>query len=156
MKIFKLTFLLLFFISCNFLKSTPECFEFKNYPNTDRVTETQSMFKYYFIKNAPENNEEFRKYTDELVYQLMNYKLNDSVKSITFFFFTEKKFGFFWGPIDVNYHSDGSGVEDHNNPRRAEYTFSINKQKEVWLSTTIYKNERTVLPSIEYSKRKLI
>jgi hypothetical protein len=49
------------------------------------------MFKYYFIKNAPENNEELRKYTDELVYQWVNYKLNDSLKNIIFFFFTEKK-----------------------------------------------------------------
>jgi len=155
MKIFKLILFILF-ISCDFIKSSPECLEFENYPNTNRVTETKSMYKYYFIKNAPDNNEELRVYTDNLVYKLMNYKLNDSLKKITYFFFTEKKFGLFWGPIDENYSSEGPTVEDHNNPRRAEFTFSINEEKEVWLSTTIYKNERTVLPSIVYSKRKLI
>ncbi|WP_445748636.1 hypothetical protein [Polaribacter sp.] len=154
MKIFKLILFILF-ISCDFIKSSPECLEFENYPNTDRVTETKSMYKYYFIKNAPDNNEELRVYTDKLTFELMDYVLNDSVNSVTFFFFTDKP-GFLWGIVDENYSSEGPTVEDHNNPRRAEYTFSINEEKEVWLSTTIYKNERTVLPSIVYSKRKLI
>jgi hypothetical protein len=106
----------MFFISCDSVKTKPEYLEFENYLNTDRVTETNSIYKYYFIKNAPENNEKLIEYTDNLVYKLINYKLKDSVKTITFFFFTEKNFGFFWGPIDVNYHSNSSGVEDANNP----------------------------------------
>jgi hypothetical protein len=93
----------MFFISCDSVKTKPEYLEFENYPNTDRVTETSSMYKYYFIKNAPADNENLRAHTDKLAFKLMNFTLNDSIKKITFFFFTHKP-NFLLGIIDENYY----------------------------------------------------
>jgi len=154
MKVFSICICASILFACTSKNILPEYKEFRNYPNENRVNHNGSVFQYYFIKNAPKDNDELRLYTDKVVKELMVYKFNDTLKRVSFFFFTDRE-SVFWG-VDESYHSNRSGVEDYNNPRRAEYSCYLDKKNKIRLITTIYKNERASIPSIIYSKSKII
>lgn len=154
MKVFNIFIIASIFFACTQKNTLPEYKEFKNYPNDNRINSDGSLFQYYFIENAPKDNEKLRLYTDKITKELMTYNFNDTLKRVTFIFFTDRE-SFFWG-TDENYHSNSSGIEDYNNPRRAEYSYSLDKKNKIWLSTTIYENKRASIPPIVYIKSKII
>lgn len=114
-----------------------------------------SIYRYFLIQNAPNNDDSLRIFTAKLMRDIVNVKLNDTLKKVTCLFFTDEKRGV-WNDIDENYKSDGPTVEDYNNPRRAEYIYHLDKENNVWLECVIYKNERAVIPSVVYIKSKKI
>lgn len=157
MKVFKILISLILISSCEVKdKSTPICKEFLFYPNHVEISESGSIHQSYFIENAPEKNVDLAVYLDGLVERLMTYELNSKLKSVTFFFFTEKKYSWLLGRVNEKYQSDGSWVEDKNNPRRAEYRFHIDINGRYKLTKTFYNNIREVLPGIEYIKTEHI
>ena len=132
--------------------------EFKHYPNTLKTTKHKNNYyflhNYYFIENAPKNNHKLKLLTDKFSDSLMNYKLNDSLKSVTLIFFTDKE-SIWTSKIDENYYGEGYRPEDYYNPRRAEYSYRLDKNNNTWLEKIIYENEtKKVIPKISFIEKK--
>ncbi|GAA4296815.1 hypothetical protein GCM10023163_17130 [Aestuariibaculum suncheonense] len=128
--------------------------EFKHYPNTEKVTSSRSIFKHYFIENAPKNNLKLRKLTDKYSDSIMTYKLSDSLKSIIIMYYTDKN-KFWLVNVNENYYGEGYGPEDYYNPRRAEYDYRLSTKGEIWLERIIYENEtKKVIPKISFIENK--
>jgi len=156
MKVFKIL-LFLILVSCELNgKLIVEHKEFVFYPNNLEVNRFGGIRQAYFIENAPEKTSDLFIYLDNLVEGLMVFELNSELKSVTFFFFTEKKYSWLLGEVNERYQSDGPWVEDKNNPRRAEYRFSLDSNGKRKLTKTFYNNIREVLPGVEYIKTKYI
>jgi hypothetical protein len=156
MKVFKILFFLIL-VSCELNdKLIVEHKEFVFYPNNSDVNRFGGIRQAYFIENAPEKTSDLFIYLNDLVEELMIFELNSELKSVTFFFFTEKKYSWLLGEVNERYQSDGPWVEDKNNPRRAEYRFSLDSNGKRKLTKTFYNNIREVLPGVEYIKTKYI
>lgn len=141
-------------ISCSSKNKKVKLKEFNYYPNTEKVTSTKSLYKYYLIENAPKDNIKLRKLTDKYSDSIMTYKLNDSLKSVIVMYFTEKN-KFWMVNVDESYYGESYGPEDYYNPRRAEYDYRLNSNGDIWLERIIYENEtRTIIPRISFIENK--
>lgn len=141
------------FISCSTSIENPSLIEFTHFPNNEITTKNKNsyfLFNNYFIENAPRDNDQLRKLTDKYSDSLMKYNLNDSLHSVTFFFFTNKE-GIWSKNIDESYYTEGYGPEDYYNPRRAEYSYRLDSKGNIRLEKIIYENEtRKVIPKVSF------
>lgn len=154
MRNFKILFFFLLTSCLNKKISKPFLKEFIYYPNNNNASSIGSLSHYYFIENAPEDDNDLLYCIDNLSKAKMNLKFNDTIKKVTFFFFTDKGCHFI-SKVDEAYQSEGPTVEDYYNPRRAEYTY-LKKNNKIVIHKTIYKNERAVIPKIIFAKYERI
>lgn len=157
MKVFNYIFGVLFLLqSCSSKDKETTCKEFTHYPNNSLVNKNGSIFNYYFIENAPDNDKELLEYTKNIIDKRMKFKLNDSIKSVVFLFFISRSKFLFDAGVDENYISKSSTVEDYNNPRRVEYTFQLQKDNKILLTTSVYKRGKSIIPKITHINSKIL